>query len=144
MNEIESNPQAAICAPERDAVNAVHATSAPPVRETRPLPPAKPASNSHHAHAIRTLSDLTKNGWPPVYHQGELYVLNEDSIWWPIDREHLIRRVAELNDDRKNCTKRTDYVGIADQAIAVAADSEFFGNAPVGVACTDTFYRVCN
>ena len=119
-------------------------SATPPVREIRPLPFVTPASNSHHAHAIRTLSELTKNGWPPVCHQGELYVLNEDSIWWPIDREQLIRRVAELNNDRKNCTKRTDYVGIADQAIAIAADSEFFGNAPVGVACTDTFYRVCD
>lgn len=144
MNEIESNPRAVICAPERDAVNAVYATSAPQVRVTRPLPFAVPSSNSHHAHAQRTLLDLTKNGWPPVYHQGELYVLDDDSIWRQFDREHLIRRVAELNDGRKNCTKRTDYVGIADQAIAIAADSEFFGNAPVGVACTDTFYRVCN
>lgn len=119
-------------------------SATPPGREIRPLPSATPASNSHHAHALRTLAKLTKNGWPPVYHQGELYVLEEDSIWRPIDREHLIRLVAELNDGRKNCTKRTDYVGIADQAIAIAADPAFFRDAPVGVACTDTFYRVCD
>ena len=119
-------------------------SATPPVREIRPLPSATPSSTSHHAHALRTLSKLTRDGWHPVYHQGELYVLDEDPIWRPFDREHLIRLVAELNDGRKNCTKRTDYVGIADQAIAIAADSAFFGGAPVGVACTDTFYRVCD
>jgi P4 family phage/plasmid primase-like protien len=111
--------------------------------ESEPL--TRRNATSHHAYAARTVEHLTVKGWKPVFHQGQLFVLNEaNAIWEPFDKEDLLRIVAELNDGRRNCMRRTDYTGIADQALSIANNAPFFEKAPVGLACSDSFYRVEN
>lgn len=107
-----------------------------------PLAVKKPGQ-SHHAYAELTLEYLASNSWRPIFHQGELFVLNESSgVWEPFERDQLLRVVAELHDRKKNCIRRFDYTGIADQVLSIAADAIFFEQAPVGIACSGTFYRV--
>lgn len=106
-------------------------------------PPTRTYKGSHHGYAQRTLEHFTVNGWTPVYHNGELFVLNkETAIWEPLDREELHRTVAEVNDGKRNCTKWSDYDGIVNQLMSIARDDDFFDTAPVGVACSGSFYTV--
>ena len=101
------------------------------------------STTSHHAYAERTVQHLAAGPWRPVFHQGHLFVLNaETAIWEPYDQEELACLVAELNDGRANCKRRTDYTGIADQVLSIAANGSFFEEAPVGLACAGGFYRV--
>jgi P4 family phage/plasmid primase-like protien len=119
---------------------------APPVvgeANPNPLPTPKRAVSSHHAYAARTLEHLAVKGWKPVFHHGQLFLLDEaTAIWRPFDREELLRTVAQLNDGKRYCIRRTDYQGIADQAQSIASDATFFDEAPIGIACPDSFYRV--
>lgn len=98
---------------------------------------------SHHGYALKTLDHLTVDGWKPVFYQGDMYILEQDSnLWVPYERQSLLRLVAELNDARTNCQKYADYTGITEQACAIASDSEFFSRAAVGTACQGCFYKV--
>ena len=104
---------------------------------------AKKAVQSHHAYAELTLEHLTVKGWKPVFHQGDLFVLDAaTAIWRPYEKEELVRTVAQLSDGRKHCILRSDYAGIADQAHSIAKDASFFKQAPVGIACAGSFYSV--
>lgn len=112
-------------------------TTAKPQRERRQY------SGSHHAYALRTLADLTVSGWEPVFYQGRLYVLDANTaIWIPVEREDLFSRVAELNDGRAHCYEHHQYVGITDQLLSIASNRAFFEDAPVGIACAGSFFRV--
>lgn len=120
------------------APEATSASGKPPPAATVPRKPPR----SHHGYAERTLEHLTVDGWRPVFCQGELFVLSRGSLWEPFDKRELLRTIAELHDGRTNCIRWTDYSGIAEQATSIAADEEFFDQAPVGLACTASFYRV--
>lgn len=54
----------------------------------------------------------------------------------------LSRAVAETSDNKKNCTRATDYKQIAQHAVELAGDEDFFEQAPTGLACLDTFFSV--
>jgi P4 family phage/plasmid primase-like protien len=98
---------------------------------------------SHHAYAQRTLDRLTVNGQKPVFYQGQLFVLDDETLLWvPFEKDELVRLIGDLYDGKRNCEKRGDYVGIADQALSIAQDETFFQKAPVGTACAGTFYVV--
>lgn len=103
----------------------------------------RPAASSHHVYAAQTLQHLTRDGWRPVFHQGDLYVLDpETTLWTPLSMRDLVRTVAEHHDGKKNCFKSIEYAGIAEHAQSLVSDEEFFAQAPVGVAARSSFYCV--
>lgn len=56
----------------------------------------------------------------------------------------LIRDVAEEHDGKDNCKRSSDYRAIAEHAITLMADDNFFVDAPNGVACQSGFYHITN
>jgi putative DNA primase/helicase len=98
---------------------------------------------THHAYAKGTLDALTVDGWRPAAHDGELFTAGEDGgLWVRQDDGRLEMLIAELHDGKGNCKKRSDYMGIAMQAMSIAGSSQFFADAPVGVACPEGFYSI--
>lgn len=98
---------------------------------------------THHHYAKSLLDEFTESGWKPVGHQGELHVLNPDTwIWERRPIEQLIRMVAEMHDGYKNCVRASDYRAIAEHAISLATDDEFFADAANGLACPGGFYQI--
>lgn len=98
---------------------------------------------THHGYATRLLEDMTIDQWSPVGHHQSLYVV-KNNIWVRVEDSELERRVAESFDGGPNCDRRNDYVAIARHAISVASKSDFFSEAPIGIACPDGFFRVTN
>ncbi|MEP6601889.1 MAG: phage/plasmid primase, P4 family [Nitrospirota bacterium] len=96
---------------------------------------------THHAYAADLIDGLTVDGFTPVTHAGCLHVA-DDQIWVRKDHELLARLVAEAHDGKKNCTRRSDYIGIAQHAMSLAGDDSFFDDAPIGLACADGFHRL--
>jgi putative DNA primase/helicase len=98
---------------------------------------------THHSYALEALKRLAVGQWRPVAHEGALHVVDPGSNRWiALERGGLEREVAEMNDGRKNCSRQSDYKGIAQHAMSLASDDAFFGDAPVGLACPDGFYRI--
>ncbi len=81
----------------------------------------------------------------PVGVEGMIYTYSESKGVW---RGKLVTdfavQVSKMFDGRENCSRRNDYLAIANHAYSVLADGneDFFNNAPVGLACTGRFYRV--
>ncbi|KHF25252.1 DNA primase family protein [Solemya velum gill symbiont] len=99
--------------------------------------------STHHAFASALIQSQTFDGHAPVSHNGQLYAFDPISgMWKPITVDHLARRAAERFDGRKNCDRTNDYKNIAEHAITLTADPEFFDNAPVGLACPDGFISI--
>lgn len=98
---------------------------------------------THHGYAKDTLHRLTYEHWGPVAHDGCLYAVEPSTALWVRRKPtELARLIAEAHDGSDNCTRTADYTGIAQHAISLAADDEFFDNAEVGVACPSGFYSV--
>jgi len=98
---------------------------------------------THHGYATDLIARLTVDGWPPVGHEGDLYVVDrETSIWIAKEHGQLARQVAEIHDNGDNCKRIGDYKGIAEYATSYASDDSFFEEAPVGLACPDGFYQI--
>jgi len=98
---------------------------------------------AHHAYATDIIEELTRDGFEPVAHAGSLWVVEDGSeIWVRKDYNLLATLVAKTHDGKKNCTRHNDYTGIAQHAMSLVSDASFFDAAPVGLACTDGFYRL--
>jgi P4 family phage/plasmid primase-like protien len=98
---------------------------------------------THHAYAEDVLRQLTVAEWPPVFYEGCLYAVHEASgLWLRREQTEIERLAATRHDGKPNCTKRSDYTGIALHALSLVARQGFFTEAPVGLACPDGFYRV--
>lgn len=98
---------------------------------------------THHGYATRLLEEMAIDQWNPVGHHQSLYVV-KNNIWVRVEDSELERRVAESFDGGPNCGRRNDYVAIAGHAISVASKSNYFSEAPIGIACPDGFFRVTN
>lgn len=100
-------------------------------------------ANTHHGYASNVLKNLTVGQYPPVGHEGCLYVVNPaENTWVKFTIEMMVRKIAETHDGSENCERSGDYKGIALHAIDLASSDTFFANAPVGLACPDGFYRI--
>ena len=101
------------------------------------------AAQTHHGYASNLLASLTEGEWPPVGHNGALFVLDSDSgLWERQPSESLVRKVAGSHDGKENCVRSSDYRAIADHAISLASNDQFFADAPVGIACQGDFYQI--
>lgn len=103
------------------------------------------SAETHHGYSKAILANLTEDGYPPVGHQGELYVLDPTSCLWehkPTDT--LIRMVAEAHDGKEHCTRRSDYRAIAEHTISLASSDQYFSDGPTGIACPGGFYQIEN
>ena len=93
---------------------------------------------SHHAiaeHFISGFSPLT-----PVGCEGSLWSF-DGQLWQRIDLKQAQVMIARRYDT-KLCRRKSDYSGIAQHAYHVVEDSEFFTDAPVGLATPAGFYHV--
>jgi P4 family phage/plasmid primase-like protien len=101
------------------------------------------AAPTHHGYAKTLIRALTVAGWKPISHGGELYVVDPvTNLWVRKDQGKLAKLVAEQHDALDNCTRRSDYHGIAQHAVTLIADEDFFAAAPVGLACPGGFHRI--
>lgn len=101
------------------------------------------AAPTHHGYAKTLINALTVAGWKPISHGGELYVVDPvTNLWVRKDQGKLAKLVAEQHDALDNCTRRSDYHGIAQHAVTLIADENFFAAAPVGLACPGGFHRI--
>ena len=85
---------------------------------------------THHGYACNMINVLTNGEWAPVGHEGSLYVVDSDNLWVELPVETLTRRVAEIHDGEKNCERVSDYKGIANHAITLATNVDFFSSLP--------------
>jgi putative DNA primase/helicase len=100
-------------------------------------------AQTHHAYATNVIANLTFGGWRPVGFQGDLFVVDPvTGIWVRYSFEALTQHIAENHDGKDNCSRSSDYKGIANHAIMIATDDTFFENAPVGLACPNGFYQI--
>ncbi|QFY89681.1 hypothetical protein D5125_09375 [Magnetovirga frankeli] len=98
---------------------------------------------THLGFANGLLKDLTVDGNAPVGYAGQLYVWEpKQGIRVSLSRGALIKRVAELYDGQYLCERHSDYKAVADLALSLAEDDEFFAKAPIGVACSQGFIRI--
>jgi P4 family phage/plasmid primase-like protien len=98
---------------------------------------------THHGYANDILAQLTVDGWPPVTHEGLLFVLDPiTKIWVGRDLDFITKLVANSHDGSDNCKRMTDYKGVAQHAMTLASDDSFFEKAPLGVACPDGFIQI--
>lgn len=101
------------------------------------------APETHHGYACALLDKLTIAGNPPVGVEGKLLVFNETTNLWTEETvESLSRQVAESHDGLGNCKRSSDYNAVANLAISLATDPEFFKAAPIGLACPDGFLSI--
>lgn len=100
-------------------------------------------AQTHHGYAKNILAHLIHEGWRPVGHQGQLYVLESATQLWLVhSTSALVRTVAELHDGMDNCQRSSDYRAVAEHAISLANDADYFSSAPTGVACPGGFYQI--
>jgi putative DNA primase/helicase len=103
----------------------------------------KNTAHTHHGYAKAMLAELKEGPWKPVGHHQSLFVVEPDTgRWVDLSVDALVKHVAELHDGKEHCNRRADYKAIADHAISLADDSQFFAEAPVGIACPGGFYQV--
>ncbi len=107
------------------------------------LADANTPAETHHTYAKNVIQQLTVNEHQPIGYAGSLYVYSpEEGIWEDRPVDLLIRDVAENFDGLANCKRGNDYKAIAEHAISLANDNDFFEATPVGLACPDGFYRI--
>jgi hypothetical protein len=100
---------------------------------------------THHGFAQDLIRRLTVDGYTPIGHDGQLYTVDQTrNLWIGRRPQDLTRMVAESYDGLANCKRSGDYSSIAQLAVALASDPDFFTDAPNGLACTSGFYHLNN
>lgn len=100
-------------------------------------------AQTHHGYATDLLGRLTVDGFAPVGYEGTLYVVDPNTgLWVKVSMDALARLVAETHDGKDNCSRKSDYSGIAQHIITLVAAEAFFKNAQVGLASPGGFYQV--
>lgn len=100
-------------------------------------------AQTHHGYAKALIKGLTVDRNAPVGHEGSLYVIDPaTNIWTRKEQGALEQSVAESHDGNDNCKRRSDYAAIALHAISIVGSERFFPDAPVGLACEGSFYRM--
>jgi putative DNA primase/helicase len=103
----------------------------------------KHTSQTHHGYAQALLQELTEGSAKPVGLHNALFVIDPDTrLWVRLPDGALVKHVAELHDGKEHCNRRSDYKAIADHAVSLADDSQFFAAAAIGIACSGGFYQI--
>lgn len=101
---------------------------------------------THAGYAANMIDRLqSKAGVKPVGVEGMIYTYSEGKgIWKGTLTSNFAVEIAEAFDGQDNCSRRTDYLAIAQQAYSMLArgNENFFADAPVGLACKNRFYSV--
>lgn len=101
---------------------------------------------THAGYAENLIDRLDeKSGVAPVGVQGMIYVYSQrKGVWEGTLAPDFSVQVAKQFDGQENCTRRADYMAIAQHAYGIisAGKDNFFHEAPVGLACTGRFYSV--
>lgn len=101
---------------------------------------------THAGYAANLIEKLEeKSGVKPVGVEGMIYVYSPSKgVWQGTLVPDYAVNVAKAFDGQENCTRRTDYVAIANHAYSMLSQDkeDFFANAPVGLACAGRFYKV--
>lgn len=95
------------------------------------------------AHMIERLE--SKAGVKPVGVEGMIYSYSESKgIWKGVPVNDFSVQVAAAFDGQENCSRRNDYLAIANHAYSILAEGNesFFSDAPVGLACKGRFYML--
>ena len=112
---------------------------------------ARKSSREHgeptHANYARKLLEVISDrcGTEAVGVEGRLWTFDKkDGIWVGKTPNEFEVEVAREFDGLENCSRRNDYLAIANHAysIAAAGNEDFFDEAPIGMACEKRFYRI--
>lgn len=123
-----------------------------PVREVKSyLHEARSAQREHgdptHANYAKALIKKLEEetGQTPIGCYGEVWIYDGDTgIWRGKSPTQFETQVARAFDGLENCSRRNDYLAIANHlySIVEAGNENFFADAPVGLACAGRFYHV--
>jgi P4 family phage/plasmid primase-like protien len=101
---------------------------------------------THAGYAGNLIERLEqKGGVNPVGVESMIYTFSESrGVWKGTLIPDFSVQVAKLFDGQENCSRRNDYLAIAQHAYSVISDGKetFFQDAPVGLACKGRFYSV--
>lgn len=101
---------------------------------------------THAGYAANMIDRLeSKAGVKPVAVEGMIYNYSESKgIWKGQVTNDFSVKVADAFDGQENCSRRNDYIAIANHAYSMLAEGNenFFNDAPVGLACKGRFYSV--
>jgi len=101
-----------------------------------------PLDATHHTIANDFLDGMeVETGAKPVGFASCLYHY-KCGVFVKLSIDALINRLADTYNHLNNCKRAGDYKALAEHTIRLAADVEFFDNAPVGVAAGGRFYRL--
>lgn len=101
---------------------------------------------THAGYAANIIDRLEeKAGVRPVGVEGMIYAYSDSKgIWKGTVSNDFSVQIANAFDGQENCSRRNDYIAIANHAYSVLADGkeDFFMEAPVGLACQGRFYTL--
>jgi len=98
--------------------------------------------STHHGFALSIIADLTSELYEPVSHEGVLYKLNpKTNLWEPVPFDEIVQLVATLHDGQENCAKGNDYRAVAQHALSIVSNDNYFADAPMGVATPAGFVQ---
>jgi P4 family phage/plasmid primase-like protien len=101
---------------------------------------------THANYAKALLSKIEdESGIDAVGVEGKLWVFDKrELIWHGKSPNEFEVEVARAFDGMENCSRRNDYLAVANHAYSVSAAGResFFDDAPVGLACKGRFYTI--
>lgn len=104
----------------------------------------KEATHARYAKALVKEIE-TETGEDVVSVEGRIWTFDRsERIWVGRTPTEFEVDVARHFDGQENCTRRTDYLAIANHmnSMSAAGREEFFQDAPAGLACGDRFYGI--
>lgn len=105
----------------------------------------KEIAPTHYSYANDVWRKMQVAGHFPVAVQGVLYQPQASSqLWEELSFGQLQTKIAEEHDGKANCFRQEDYFSIAKVVLSIAEKPSFFEDAPEGVACLRSFYKVAN
>jgi P4 family phage/plasmid primase-like protien len=103
---------------------------------------------THANYAKALLSKIEdETGVDAVGVEGKLWVYETgEKIWLGKAPNEFEVEVARAFDGMENCSRRNDYLAVANHAYSVSAAGreDFFDAAPVGLACKERFYTIAD
>lgn len=101
---------------------------------------------THGGYASKLIEELTESsGVEPVGVEGMIYTYSQKKgVWVGVLTPDFSVKVSELFDGQENCSRRNDYMSIAQHAYSILAEGkeDFFSSSPIGLACKGRFYKV--
>ena len=104
--------------------------------------PSVPDDADHYKLALAVVGTMQReSGYRPVYALGQVWRVRGD-LWLPSSIDALAAEVGRRFGGLKYCRRGADFASIARLAATIAADEQFFEQAPIGVAGPENFWRV--